>query len=71
MNIVRKGFNPFIALFGADISSAEDCIDFVGCDHFFILGRDFRTSLRDVKITQDKGELTHLLFFSHYVDLVP
>ena len=52
-------------LFRTEISGAEYCVDLIGGDHFFILGRYLRTSLGDMKISQDKGELTHLLFLSH------
>jgi len=56
---------PIIDLARADVSGAEDCCYFVGGDHFSILGWHFGASERNMEITDNEGELTHLLLFGH------
>ena len=60
-----EGLAPIVDLSWSDVASAEDGWDFVGGDHFFVLGGDLCASEGDVKISTDQGELTHLLLFGH------
>lgn len=63
--VVGKGFDPLVYFFWAQVTGAEDWVDFIWSDHVFVLGGDFGASLGDVEVSKDKGELPHLLFFGH------
>ena len=63
--VVGKGLDPLVYFFGAQVARAEDWADFVGSDHVFVLCGDFKASLGDVEVPEDKCELSHLLFFGH------
>lgn len=65
MESAGERFAPIEYLARADISSAEDGWYLVRGDHFAILGWDFWASERDVEVSDDEGELTHLLLFGH------
>lgn len=61
----RERLNPIQGLATADVSSAEDSINFIRRDHFFILAGYLWASEWDVEISKHEGQLTHLLLLSH------
>ena len=56
---------PIVDLSWSNIAGAEYSRYFIGCDHFFVLGRYFWAPEGDMEVAYYEGELTHLLFFSH------
>lgn len=47
------------------IASANDSVNFIGCNHFPILGWHFGGPVRNMKISKDQHQHSHLLFVSH------
>ncbi len=60
-----EGFAPVEDLARTDVAGAEDCGDFVGGDHFSILGGHLGAAEGDVEISQHQCQLAHLFFLSH------
>jgi len=65
VEIVGQRFGPVVDFPAAHVAGADDGVNFVGCNHFPILGWHFGSPMGNMEIAEEQHQHSHLLLLGH------